>query len=99
MADVGLASETVRVGIGAGIVGYFTDGDDAGHAGRDLVERNAMNVRVEPIQARRMVRRDLDFVVRRVIPHVGVDVRSWVGLAVRRIERQYKDIIAIARME
>ena len=66
-------ADTLRVGAH---VLRAADGDDAGQARGHLVQRNAMNVRMEPEMARRMVGGDLDRVVHGTIRdiHVGMAV-------------------------
>ena len=57
-------------GVAMGIIGNLADRDDACHAGRDLIERKSVDMRVKPELAGGMVRRNVDPVVR-VIHLVG----------------------------
>jgi len=79
----------------ADIVSNIADGDNTGHAGRDLVECDTMRVRMEPEKPRRMVGQYFDLIVRGIEFHDAMNVRTNDGRAIGRSERQHEDIVTI----
>jgi hypothetical protein len=80
------------------IVTNIADGDDAGHARRDLVQANSMGMRMEPVEPRGMVRWNFDLIVGGIEIDDAMDMGTDNGRAIGRVERQNEDIVAIGRI-
>lgn len=92
VANLGFRNRRTH-GIAPCIVADASDRDDAGEAARHLIERQAMNMRMEPVQAGRMIFRDFDPVIHRVHYDRPVLMRLWRGHAVGGIEYRYENIV------
>ena len=84
--------------IDANIVGQVTNGDDARHAGIQLIERDAVHMGMEPEQTRRVIGWDRNEVVSVVEIHTRVAQMSQTGSvdrSVGRVECQHKDVVTV----
>src|SRR5262252_2784630 len=94
MKDIGLGKRRI-ISVDMGEIAYLADSDNARHAARYLVECKAVDMRVEPEQARRMVRRNTDTIDDDVhLDRTVLMCRLWNRRAIGGIEILHKDVVA-----